>query len=79
MAVWRRKRVFNERGSQLDRDVLFMSAYPTAMTEFRMSNYRAVLKDERVLLPVVYTTIRTTGNPWDMVASRGRGDRRVCG
>ena len=36
-----------------------------------MSNYGEMLRVEWLLLPVVYTTIRTTGNPFDMVV----GDR----
>jgi hypothetical protein len=40
-----------------------------------MSNYGALLKDEWLLLPVVYTAIRTIGNPLDMVASGKRRDR----
>lgn len=32
-----------------------------------MSDYSARVKDGWLLLPVVYTTIRTIGNPLDMV------------
>jgi hypothetical protein len=33
-----------------------------------------MLEDERPLLPVLYTTIRTIGNPLDMVVNRERDD-----
>lgn len=54
---------------QADRDILFMSAYPKAMTGWKMSNYGAMLRAERISLPVVYTAIRTIGNPLDMAES----------
>jgi len=44
-----------------------------------MSNYGAMLKGEWLLLPVVYTTIRTTGNPLDMVVGdRGENGHTRC-
>ena len=61
---------------QVDRDILFMSAYPNAMTGFRCERLPCNAGRRVGLLPVLYTTIRMIGNPLDMVASGERGDRR---
>ena len=61
------------RRFQIDWDTLFISAYPNARTGLRCERLPCKKMGELSLLPVLYTTIRMSGKPLDMVVS-GKGE-----